>query len=193
MLFYPTATEETSMKWFVLWSCALLVGCTTYYYKEGATPRDFEVDKAACIAQSYQAAPVAMTGVQVGGGYTQPTYTNCYGGYGSVNCTTTGGGYVPPAVIPVDVNNRARNAMFESCLIAKGWSTQKPVATPVVSAPAGTGQSASYLRFSDDRGVCRVALDASGHAWDTRPQYAAAVAEAERRGLNPERCAQTQN
>jgi hypothetical protein len=84
-----------TMKMLVICTAALLAGCTTYYYKPGATTQDFEIDKASCTTQAYQYAPPAMQGVQIGGGYNQPTYTNCYGGYGSVNCTTTGGGYVP--------------------------------------------------------------------------------------------------
>jgi hypothetical protein len=100
----------------------LLTGCVTWS-KTGATQQDFDVDKAACESQAYSVAPSAVTGVRVGSGYNQPTYTNCTGYENTVNCTTTGGGYIPPPVIYIDQNVNARNSAFANCMYKNGWST----------------------------------------------------------------------
>lgn len=110
---------------FSLVSMCLLCGCTTWY-KSGATRQDYDVDLAGCVSAAYSAAPPAITTAQIGTGYRQPAYTNCTGGYGSVNCVSTGGNYVPPAQVQVDQNAPAQKAAFNSCMYQKGWSTQKP-------------------------------------------------------------------
>jgi hypothetical protein len=122
-----------------------LAGCTTTWSKPGATQRDFDVDKTACVSQAYQIAPVSAVPMTFGTGYTQPTYTSCTGSYGMANCVTTGGNYVPPTVVPVDVNRGARNAAFESCMYTRGWSKGAP--NQVQAAPANA--SGHMCRFRD--------------------------------------------
>jgi len=102
---------------------AMVASCSkTVWTKPGADAQDFDRDKVACLAQSYQSAPVSNTSVPLGGGYTQPAYTNCYGvGYG-INCTTTGGAYIPPPTVTIDQNTGARNAVFNACMYSLGWT-----------------------------------------------------------------------
>src|SRR5262249_40711939 len=67
------------MQWVVMGFLLsmLLGGCTTYWYKPGATTQDFNMDKSICLSRAYQSAPVAMTAVPIGVGYNQPVSTNC--------------------------------------------------------------------------------------------------------------------
>lgn len=119
-----------------LFILSVLSGCTTWY-KTGATKQDYDVDSAGCVSSAYNAAPPVITPSQVGSGYQQPSYTNCTGGYGSVNCVTTGGQYIPPATIYVDQNAPAQKASFTSCMYRNGWTTQN--AGPPRQSPSTTG------------------------------------------------------
>jgi len=103
---------------------ATLVGCVRWN-KPGADHADFDHDKAMCIAQSYRDAPVANSNVALGSGYNQPAYTRCNGSGNTMNCTTTGGSYVPPPTISTDQNVGARNAAFRACMYEAGWSEQR--------------------------------------------------------------------
>jgi hypothetical protein len=104
---------------------ALLAGCATHWYKAGATKADFDADKTHCVAEAYQSAPTHTVPVTIGSGYTEPAYTTCTGGYGTANCVTTGGNYVPPTTIPMDANMPARRATFNACMYDRGWSKRK--------------------------------------------------------------------
>lgn len=75
----------------------LAAGCQKkVWVKPGATQQSFSADKANCMAQAYQAAPMVNRQVNLGAGTTNPYHTNC-NQYGStINCTTQGGGYTPP-------------------------------------------------------------------------------------------------
>lgn len=105
---------------------SLLTACSTTWYKRGATKQDFIADRQDCIAESYREAPVANTPVQMGIGNSQPIYTNCTGSYNNVNCTSTGGGYVPPPHIDIDQNISVRDVFFKDCMYKHGWSTVRP-------------------------------------------------------------------
>lgn len=126
----------------VLLACAVS-GCTTYWSKPGATERDFAVDNTACASQAYQVAPVSNAPLVVGTGYAQPSFTTCSGTLYSANCITTGGNYVPPTVVPIDVNRNARTLAYESCMYGRGWSKTseaspaQPAAATPVAMPAG--------------------------------------------------------
>lgn len=102
-------------------SCAPAV-----WVKPGANTADFEVAKGRCLAASYRSISPAMESVPIGGGYTTPMYTNCFGTGFSANCTTTGGQYVPPATMAVDTNQSVRNQVFRGCMYSDGWALQKP-------------------------------------------------------------------
>ncbi len=100
----------------LLSAICLLVACSATWYKPGASQQDFNVDRQECLAQAYREAPTATVAVPITPGSNQPIYTNCAGGYNSMSCTTTGGGYTPPAHIYVDQNSSARDAIFKDCL-----------------------------------------------------------------------------
>jgi hypothetical protein len=105
---------------------ALLAGCVTHWYKDGATKAAFDEDRTQCVAEAYRSVPAHDVPVTIGNGYTEPAYTTCAGGYGSANCVTTGGNYVPPTTIPMDANRPARRAAFNACMYDRGWSKRKP-------------------------------------------------------------------
>ncbi len=104
-------------------------GCATRWVKPGGTTDEFEATKASCISRAYARFPPMEHQVQLGNGYTTPSYTNCYGnGYGggyNANCTTTGGQYVPPATMTVDSNQQARNQDVRSCFFENGWTPER--------------------------------------------------------------------
>jgi hypothetical protein len=109
---------------------AVLSGCVADYYKPGASARDLDSDKTACNAQAYQGAPPAMTSSPFGVGLNNPANASCYGGgFGAVTCNPigpAGSSYIPPPPLPTDANGGKRNALFESCMGARGWSREKP-------------------------------------------------------------------
>ena len=113
---------------------AVLSGCAADYYKPGASDRDLANDRAACNAQAVQDAPPKMTSAPFGSGsgYNNAANANCFGGFGAVTCNPLnpgGGGYVPPPSFPTDINGGKRNALFESCMVDRGWLRQKPGGT----------------------------------------------------------------
>ena len=117
--------------WGVLMLFVVLCnGCATYrWFKPGASPEDFRRDALACLTWALQIAPEAMTPIPLGQGYTNPVQTNCTtdyaGGRSVINCTSTGGEYVPPPVMHVDQNTRARDTALLMCMYGRGWSKQK--------------------------------------------------------------------
>lgn len=112
----------------------LLAGCATYQWnKEGATAEDFNQDRYQCLTEAARTYPTAFVAQQVTQGYNTPaqTYCNTNGSanvagsyvYGSsdTNCTTTGGQYVPPAYVNVDVNTNNRAQAAQQCMFARGY------------------------------------------------------------------------
>nr|WP_321986502.1 hypothetical protein [uncultured Lichenicoccus sp.] len=115
------------LKSALILACTLLVsGCAgTKWEKAGASPDEFEATKASCLSRGYARVPPMMVPIQVGGGYTTPVTTNCYGsGYGA-SCTSSGGQYIQPVIIPVDENSRARAQDVRSCFFENGWTPVK--------------------------------------------------------------------
>jgi hypothetical protein len=79
-----------------------------------------------------------MQQVQLTSGYTTPVQTNCSSFGYTVNCFTTGGQYVPPASIPIDMNQSARNSAVRSCLFSAGWQPVKDHAEAAAVTNAAT-------------------------------------------------------
>ncbi|CAG2155364.1 hypothetical protein LMG26411_04910 [Cupriavidus numazuensis] len=88
------------MRRLILMVSLLVAGCTTTWYKEGATQNEFEHDKAQCTADAYRQFPVSNVSTPIGQAITTPMLTTCQsinsGSYGTTNCTTTGGYVQPP-------------------------------------------------------------------------------------------------
>jgi len=99
----------------------LVNGCANYWLKPGATKQSFNSDKAQCMAQAYLAAPITNTPVHLGSGYTMPSSATCIDYGNIVNCTGDPGTYVPPTVVPVDMNTHARTAMVDACMRGLGY------------------------------------------------------------------------
>ena len=97
-------------------------GCVTYWEKPGGTPQEFDAIQANCSAIAYAQFPVAPNTFPIGNGSNLPYNTTCYGNYAVTNCTTTGGGYVPPMTVVIDINSSARKNAIESCLYQNGWT-----------------------------------------------------------------------
>jgi hypothetical protein len=122
--------------------CLPIAGCAPQLWaKPGGTANEFEGAKAGCNAQSYAMFPPAYQQVMVSPGYFMPLQTNCtpYG-----ECFTSGGYYVQPTYVPVDMNDRGRSSAFRSCLMTAGWVPvkDKEEATLVTnSAPQRPGAS----------------------------------------------------
>jgi len=124
-----------------------LTACTQYWAKPGGTSAEFEATKAACTTQAYGQLPPIMQQVQISGGYTTPMQTSCSGFGNSVNCFTTGGQYIPPASVPIDVNQGARNSAVRSCLMMAGWQPVKDRAE--AEAIAGSASTAPAVATVD--------------------------------------------
>jgi hypothetical protein len=101
----------------------IMIGCATYsWYHPSKNIDEFNQDKYVCIRQSAQAFPVVIQQQSYGTGYTNPSLTTCTTNYGQTDCITIPGTYEPPPSIAVDVNEGNRNAAFNSCMNARGWS-----------------------------------------------------------------------
>ncbi|MGI0076471.1 MAG: hypothetical protein ACREAU_03590 [Nitrosopumilaceae archaeon] len=105
---------------------ALVVsGCGTVWVKPGATEQEFYATKGHCTARAQAEFPYIPEQTQIGSGYTTPIVTNCNGFGYSYRCYTTGGNYVPPMVIIIDINASRRNSDIESCFYENGWTPEK--------------------------------------------------------------------
>ena len=82
--------------------------------------KNAEIDYHQCQAQASMAYPVAVVTTRVGSGYTSPVNTTCSNSFGTVQCTSTGGNYTPPAEISSDANANRRLAHFGRCMLERG-------------------------------------------------------------------------
>ncbi len=114
-----------SCRWTSLAAVMALAACTEYWGKPGGTSAEFEATKAACTSQAYEQFAPNMRQVEISRGYTTPMQTNCTGFGNSVNCSTTGGQYMPSVYVPIDMNEGQRNGASRSCLIIAGWQPVK--------------------------------------------------------------------
>jgi len=126
---------------------ALLSGCATTWYKEGATQSDFEHDKALCTVNAYRRFPVSNVSTAVGQATTTPILTSCQNSFGTTNCTTTGGQVQPAPTITRDANAGARGAAFDACMYEQGYSTVAPAA----AAPSASATIAADHPLSKER------------------------------------------
>ena len=101
--------------------------------------KNAESDYYQCQAQASMAYPVAMVTTKVGSGYTSPVNTTCSNSFGTVQCTSTGGNYTPPAEISSDANANRRLAHFGRCMLDRGnkyVSKDEYTPPPIVQQPA---------------------------------------------------------
>lgn len=114
------------MRWGgALFCLVILAGCATKWSKPGASPAEFEATKASCNSRAYSRFQPAMQSVQISSGYVTPVQTQCFGTGYNVQCTSTGGQYIPPASIMVDQNSNARNQDVRGCFFEQGWTPDK--------------------------------------------------------------------
>ena len=100
--------------------------------------KNAESDYYQCQAQASMAYPVAMVTTRVGSGYTSPVNTTCSNSFGTVQCTSTGGNYTPPAEISSDANANRRLAHFGRCMLDRGntyVSKDEYIPPPIVQKP----------------------------------------------------------
>lgn len=105
-------------------SLLIMTACSPAYYwgKAGATQQDWEADKTECRVMAARYVPVDQQSIQMTSGYRNPTSSNCYNaGGGVIQCSTTGGEYVPPTRYSYDANESLRSDAVETCLYRKGW------------------------------------------------------------------------
>lgn len=101
---------------------SLLCACSTsYWVKPGAGSDDWELDSSECRVLAAGAIPAATQQIQLSGGYRNPSVTNCSALGSNINCTTSGGDYVPPTYYAFDANTSIRDEAVELCLKRKGW------------------------------------------------------------------------
>ena len=77
------------------------------------------------MAQAYLAAPITNTPVVVGGGYAMPISATCIEYSNIGNCNGDSSTYVPPTVVPVDMNTHARAGMVDACMRGLGYTKIK--------------------------------------------------------------------
>jgi hypothetical protein len=98
-----------------------LAGCAEKWTKPGGSPEEFDAMKASCSAQAYGQFPPQLQQIQASSGYYTPVTTNC-SGYGyNVSCFQSGGQYIQPVIVTVDVNRNARGQAARSCFYSNGW------------------------------------------------------------------------
>jgi hypothetical protein len=136
----------------VLAAMLLITGCADTWVKPGSTEQEFEATKAECLSRAAARFPPMYQQVQIANGYTTPVNTTCngFGGY-SVNCSSTGGQYVPPAVLNLDANVGARREDTRSCFFENGWHLKTASdSTTYVPTPPTPEEHAMF----EARGVC---------------------------------------
>lgn len=103
----------------------MTTGCAQRWAKLNGTESEFAATQSACNARSFSQFPPAMRQVMLMAGYTTPVQTNCFPMGYSVQCTTTGGQYIPPTYISIDDNASGRENATKSCLYSAGWRPAK--------------------------------------------------------------------
>lgn len=123
-----------ALVYFCLSSLVSLSGCAQFeWQKDGSTTADFNRDSYECQTEAARTYPTQVVTQQVTSGYTTPSNTNCYSsgsaygnsgyvhGNNTVNCTTTGGQYVPGTTSTIDINANNRMKAARQCMYARGW------------------------------------------------------------------------
>ena len=86
---------------------------------------EFSSNKYECERNAARLYPPIITVEQIASGYRTPTQTNCRKIGNEVQCTTYGGDYIPPVMSTVDVNERNRGSIFDSCMQSLGWEWKR--------------------------------------------------------------------
>ena len=105
------------MKVWLLAALVALAGCAGPWTKSGAGPDELEVAKKDCQRLSETSFPVRM--ITIGGRYV-PSKSLCQPSSSGQSCSNTPGSYTPETV--EDTNRTNRDAAFNRCMVAKGWS-----------------------------------------------------------------------
>jgi hypothetical protein len=91
----------------ILLATGLLMGCA-HWDKPGATSADFHAADDACLTAAYEHTPLQ----------------SCTGDPLNPNCYTAAGNYSPALAGVVDEGATGREAAYEACMSAKGWTKQ---------------------------------------------------------------------
>ena len=113
---------------FIPLCISAVMGCGPSYYwtKPSASQQDFDADITECRVQAARDVPVDRKRVQTSSGYQLSEMTNCYKlGSGVIQCTSSGGGYIPPSGYSYDTNRNLREDAIDACLYRKGWTVMQ--------------------------------------------------------------------
>lgn len=103
----------------VLTASLALSACSTTYVKPGATPGEWEQDKAACMLQAMKEVP-ADNRYSLAPGQEYSSRDCAHGGKDCASYST----YTPPQIVTTDANADVRRAVFQACLAKRGWLEQ---------------------------------------------------------------------
>lgn len=125
---FPTRRHSSNkpasfMIMVVVAAVAFLTACGPNYYwvKPGANKSDLSLDSAECRVFAAGAVPQNPQQIQLSSGYRNSSLTTCSRFGSSVDCTTTGGDYVPPTHYAYDANESVRSDAENVCMYRKGW------------------------------------------------------------------------
>jgi len=106
----------------ILPAVLLLSGCATYVWvhpEKSNEQRDQE--SYTCEKEAAQAYPTLVVSTLDSPGHYLPPVTECTDSATQHTCITRPGRWVPPSTSTTDVNRSNREALFASCMRAKGW------------------------------------------------------------------------
>lgn len=109
----------------VIASLLALGGCATWV-KPGATEAQRDAQTARCQAGSFQRAPAAPVTVMTNPGGWVPPEKECWKEHGERRCRIRDGYYQGPSYSTEDVNEGARDALFDECMYNAGWVKKYP-------------------------------------------------------------------
>ncbi|MBK6973515.1 MAG: hypothetical protein IPH26_11440 [Sterolibacteriaceae bacterium] len=131
---------------------ALLAGCgpTYYWVKPGATNSDWNLDSTECRVYATGAVPRNPQQIQLSTGYRNSSITNCSSFGSTMNCTTTGGEYVPPTYWAYDANDGVRSDAVNLCMYRKGWQRATAEELDAKRAKQATYEQPSMMQCQSD-------------------------------------------
>jgi hypothetical protein len=106
-------------------AAAVFLSACVYWDKPGATSDERDVVTAECNAAAYTKVKPNFQTVQTGGNYIAPATRSCMKSgdkdHRYVECQDTPSLYVPPEFSTVDMNEPARDHVFDTCMYRHGW------------------------------------------------------------------------
>jgi hypothetical protein len=106
-------------------AAGVLLAACVYWDKPGATPDQRDAAMAECNAVAYTNVQPNFQTVQTGGDYVAPATHSCIKSRDRnnryVECEDTPSQYVPPEYSSVDMNEPARDHVFDTCMYRHGW------------------------------------------------------------------------